>query len=759
GGVADSLFATLNEEPDRLVGTGIGPYHLEERIGQGGMGDVYRARRADGLFDREVALKVVRRGAEIGSVLSRFAAERRILGRLRHPGIARLLDAGIEDGRPWIAMDYVEGETITAVARGLPVPERVRLLIAVAEAVHTAHQSLVVHRDLKPSNVLVSRDASGALRPVLLDFGIAKILDPDEADDLTRVDGRRPMTHTYAAPEQIRGETPTTATDVYGLGLLAYEVLTGERPFPDPGSRTKLERAILDDDPAPPSTVAASGDTDAAPEARALRGDLDTICLKALRKEPTERYASAEAFAADLRRHLDHLPIDARPPSASYRIARFVRRHRVGVAAATAALLATIALSGIYATSLARERDRARTEAETAAQVADLMAEMFDRDPFAAEVERLDTLRVGAFLVQRGGAVIDGLGDQPRVQARLATLLSHLHVNLGDFDVGRPLAERAVAIVDSLGARGPDASEAYTALASVQSYLGEYEASEQNYRTALALAEEAFPPGHPSIAESVNNLAYVLPDVPREGAGDEAIELGRRALRLSREALGDDHLDVAQTHNNLGAYLYTAGRGDEAAAHYRRALEIREAALGRHPLVANTLSNLANLVHEQGDPEAAIPLFERAISIWRDALGPEHPSLAIGHYGLGDVYRDLRRLSEAERSFRAAMRIDQASFPEGHPYILDSMISIAQVQTDAGRFADAEGLLREALGFMDGDTPEASRAVAVAALGLSLLRQRRAAEAEPLLRGALPHLDDGARARVEGHLAEALAAR
>ncbi len=761
GPLAGEIVEILSADADELIGTTVGPYIVVERVGQGGMGDVYRARRADGLFDREVALKVVRRGADTKAVLRRFASERQILGRLKHPGIARLLDAGLEKGRPWLAMDFVDGDPLTDVARGLPLRKRIELLIGVAEAVHTAHQSLVVHRDLKPSNVLVANDARGRPRPILLDFGIAKILDADSDPDLTSAEGYRPMTRTYAAPEQIRGEMPTTATDVYGLGLLLYEVLSGTRPFPPAERSLDLEEAILNT--APPLPSAASG---AAPEAKALRGDLDTICLKALRKEPSERYASSEALAADLRRHLDGLPIEARPPSARYRMGKFARRHRVGVLAVAAGITAAIALSTLYATSLARERDLARTEAATAEHVADIMAQMFDRDPFAADTGRLDTLRVGAFLSQRGDSVIARLHTQPLVQARMATLLSHLHAKLGDYGASLPLATRAVALYDSLEASGVktprgDASRAYTALASVQSYTGAYTASEQNYRTALALAEAAFPTGHARIAEATSNLAYVLPDVEREGAVDEAIALGTRALHLAQEALGEHHLDVAQTHNNLGAYLYAAGRADEAAHQYRRALAIREAGLGRHPLVANTLSNLANLLKSEGDVEASIPLFERSIAIWDETLGPNHPLLSTGYYGLGGAYQDQQNWPKAEKALLASNALDKASLPPDHPYVADGLVSIGQVRNGAGHYAEAEVALREAIAVrqMRDDTSEEDIAAAEAALGYSLLRQRRAGEAIPFLQRALEHLEGEPRERTQAHLTEALGLR
>lgn len=745
GGVSD-LLDQVDLDAGPLEGSRVGPYRLHERIGQGGMGDVYRARRDDGLFDREVALKVVRAGARTDAVLGRFAAERQILGRLRHPGIARLLDAGVEDERPWIAMDYVAGEPITEVAKALSIRDRVRLVIGVAEAVHTAHQSLVVHRDLKPSNVLVTRTPSGDLRPVLLDFGIAKILDPTTDLDLTSADGRRPMTLSYAAPEQVRGEPPTTATDVYGLGLLLYEVLNGTRPFPDTGDRHALETSILHDAPPAPSSARPG-----------LSRDLDTICLTALRKVPTERYASAEALAADLQRFLSDEPIAARAPSRAYRARKFIARHRAGVLATAAVVVLGIALTAIYAASLARERDRARTEAETAAQVTDLLMEMFDRDPFAAEADRLDSMTVRTFLVQRGASAVDSLAPRPELQARLATLLSHLLGQLGEYDRAFDLGERAVSLHDSLGLATEHTGDAHSALANAYYFRGAYAEAETHYRRALALAEATHRPGDPDIAEAVNNLAFVLPDVDRPDALAEAIELGERALAMNLRAFGNGHLDVAQAHNNLGTYYYGADRPDEAAEQYAKALTIRQEALGRHPLVANTQSNLANLLHDRGDPDA-IPLFDSALSIYRETFGDEHPSVATTLFGRGEALQDAGRLRDAEESLLAAHAIDRATLPPEHPYIADGLVAIGQVRMKARRFADAEPALREAVRIhRQRDGYDADRATAEAALGACLLELNRRAEAVPYLRAALPHLEGDAARLARDHLARATA--
>ena len=327
------LIPTREGEP-------VGPWVLGERIGAGGMGDVYRAHRTDG-FEQTAAIKRVKPGMDSGAVLARFEAERQILARLQHPGIARLLGGGLTaDERPYFAMELVDGEPITDYcdAHRLGVEARLNLFAQVCEAVRYAHRQLVVHRDLKPSNILVAAGTEDdAPRPVLLDFGIARVLG-DDAADLTQT-GQRVLTPSYAAPEQIRGEAPTTATDVFALGGLLYRLLSGARPIQTEGrSPVEVERAVLEETPPAPSAAVTSEAADARGTtadalARRLRGDLDVICLTALSKEPERRYGSAAELLADVRRHLDGLPIDARPATRAYRVGKFVRRHRAACSA------------------------------------------------------------------------------------------------------------------------------------------------------------------------------------------------------------------------------------------------------------------------------------------------------------------------------------------------------------------------------------------------------------------------------------------
>ncbi|HET7216574.1 MAG TPA: protein kinase, partial [Vicinamibacterales bacterium] len=460
---ADEAPAEEREQPGDLVG----PYRVISEIGRGGMGRVFLARRDDGQFDQRVALKLLRAGGDGVEIQQRFLRERQILARLQHPNIARLLDGGVTaDGRPYFAMEYVAGEPITLYCdrRRLDVNKRLDLFIAVCDAVQYAHQNLVVHRDLKPSNTLVTAD--GEVK--LLDFGIAKVLhEPDEGGNgdptLTRL-GSGPMTPEYAAPEQVRGDPVTTATDVYALGALAYELLTGRGPHRLTRlTAAEVERVIAEGDVDRPSAaiarsrpiadgrtaddVAAARATDGPRLRRQLRGDLDTIVMTALQKDPARRYASAGALVDDLRKYQGRMPIAARPDSVSYRASRFVRRHAIGVAA-TALVLASLVAGLIGTAWQARVASR---EALKAREISQFLASLFE----VADPARTNGRDVTAKdLLDRGAARVETeLADQPDVQADMLVLLGKIYRDLGEYDRAQPLLERAVALRTSVFGR------------------------------------------------------------------------------------------------------------------------------------------------------------------------------------------------------------------------------------------------------------------------------------------------------------------
>ncbi|MGI9175684.1 MAG: serine/threonine-protein kinase [Rhodothermales bacterium] len=499
------------------AGERVGPYRLVRRLGVGGMGTVYLAERADGQFEQTVALKLIKPGMDTEAVLARFQAERQILAQLDHPNIARLLDGGAgQDGRPYFAMEYVAGETVTDYcdARALSVAERLRLFEDVCAAVAYAHQNLVVHRDLKPSNVLVTEAGDGRPQVKLLDFGIAKLLTGEDEMALTRT-GQRVLTPAYAAPEQLGDQAITTATDVYGLGVVLYELLVGRRPFEDL-TRDALEEAVLQTDPVRPS-VAVGQTSESVAEARSatserlkrrLRGDLDTVVLKALEKEPARRYASAEGLLADLRREREGVPILARPTTVGYRIRKFVARHRGGVVAAVAIVLVLASVIAAYTNRLARERDRAQLEAEKATEVAAFLGGIFQSaDPNDTQG---DSALVRDVLDRGAARIRTELAGQPEVQASLMQVVGEVYTTLERYDQADSLLSAALVLKRALY---PPAHEEIAAtlvsLALLYDYTGDYAASDSLHQEALAMRRRLLGPNHPGVAEAMHGLAAV----------------------------------------------------------------------------------------------------------------------------------------------------------------------------------------------------------------------------------------------------------
>ncbi|MEM6336796.1 MAG: serine/threonine-protein kinase, partial [Bacteroidota bacterium] len=571
------------------TGQRIGPYKLLTELGRGGMGVVYLAERADGTYTQRVALKLVRAdAAQLSS--SRFRAERQILARLAHPNIARLLDGGLSDpvpgapdGLPYLVMEYVAGEPLTQYAdrRRLSVKDRLTLFQQACEAVAFAHQNLVVHRDLKPGNILVEQTDEGPGRVKLLDFGIAKLLDETEEDQpfITRTSAGL-MTPAYAAPEQVRGTGVTTATDIYALGVILYELLTGRRPYDTVGlSPAELERVICGTEPSRPSTMATRVvDSDATrsvtpaelagmrstePSALAstLSGDLDAIILKALSKEASRRYAAAGELGDEIGRHLRGEPVEAREPTWGYRASRFVRRNTAAVAAGAAVLALLIGLAGVStyaAVTVAEERDRAQLEADKATQTVDFLSEMLGAaNP---EVQGRD-VTVRALLDSAVVRLDTAFTDQPDVRASVLHAIGQSYVGLGRYQDAVPLLQECREL---LGAADPSRLEA-NCLTQLGYALSEGGALEAGLEVELqALEVERALAGTDStqgISTMYNNIAtsyYTL------GEFEKADSLYRRALAIDEHRLPDHHSTLAKAYGSLGSTNSVLGRYDEA---------------------------------------------------------------------------------------------------------------------------------------------------------------------------------------------------
>ncbi|MGE0556200.1 MAG: tetratricopeptide repeat protein [Gemmatimonadales bacterium] len=661
---ADRLITPteLDASPTLAPGTRIGVWEIESIIGRGGMGEVYRARRGDAQYEQDVAIKLMRPGRGASDLIRRFRTERQILARLQHRNIATLLDGGVAGtGQPYLVMQYVDGAPITAWARErqLPLGERLRLFLTVCEAVEFAHANLVVHRDLKPGNILVT--ATGDVR--LLDFGIAKLLD-DDGWASSNTGELLLLTPEHAAPEQFLGGPITTATDVYGLGVLLFELLAGSRPFqftPAP----QLAAAVCGDAPPAPSHAAADptrlaeGRLDRPPvPADAIAGDLDCIVLKALRKEPERRYPSVSALAEDVRRHLGGFPVEARPETLRYVAGRFLRRHRTGVlatAALTAALVALAAVSMRFAASSRAQALAIAHERDVAVQVSAFLEDLFESpDPFAAGPERRDTMRIRDFLDEGTAKVEAELAAQPLLQARLLTVLGKARLNLGDLDLAEPLLSRALAIHREQ--HGPDA----VATAGSESILGQ----------ALWQMERLAP------AESLLRAA--------------AATFGRDTAAHAAE--------LSEALNGLGNVLHAAGKFPEAEAAYRRSVALSEQTLGADdPKLANGLSNLGAVVGKQARLDEAEALARRAVAIERRAYGAGHPRLAGRLNNLGVVQLQQRAFAPAETTFREVLAIARERLPGSHPRLATILNNLAVALHNQKKLAPAESLYREAL--------------------------------------------------------------
>lgn len=777
--------ATPDDEVPAFEGTVIGAYRLLRLLGEGGMGLVYLAERADGLYEQQVALKLIKRGMDSAQIVRRFEVERQILARLQHAHIARLLDGGLtDDGRPYFVMEVVDGEPIDVYCdtHRLTVDERLNLFATVCQAVVYAHANLVVHRDLKPENILVTPD--GTVK--LLDFGIAKVLqDDDDVTRLTQVGGRI-LTPGYASPEQLRGEVIGTASDIYSLGVVLYELLAGQRPPAATGEA--YSQTLATTEPERPSTAVSQSPGEQATTVSTARrtqpdklrqrlaGDLDVICLKALRSEPERRYGSVEAFAEDVRRHRVGLPVLARPDTVGYRVRKFVQRHRTGVALTTVTVLVIAALVGFYTTRLAEERDRAQIEAAKAQQVAAFLQDLFEVSSPSQSRGETVTARE---LLDRGAERLDAdLADQPEVRATMYDVVGSVYRELGLYDDAASLLQQALTTKrDVYGADAAEVATTLTQLGITHRVQGDYAAADSAYRAALAIQQATYGPEHADIAETLTNLAVV---VRRQGDLPRAETLAREALAQRIQFLGFDDEEVAGSMNNLAVILSLQDKMEEADSLYALATGVlRRTAGDLHPGVASMLNNRAYIRGQLGDLPASEALYREAIMAKRSLLGPDHPGLVrnlnnltstlmsqekyaaadsvlaeaftISEAALPDAHPDVGislahrgrlraaqgRAAEAGRDFLASIDVRRDVYEAPHHRIASSLHGLAQALSDQGRHAEAEATQREGLAMSRALEREADIARDLRSLGDILTAAGQHAAAEPVLRDAL----------------------
>jgi len=774
----------------------IGPYRIDRELGRGGMGTVFLAERDGDGFRQRVALKVLRRGMDTDDLLRRFVTERRILAALAHPNIARLYDGGATgDGRPYLAMEYVDGEPVTAHcdARRATLRRRLELVLEVAGAVSAAHARLVVHRDLKPSNILVTAD--GHVK--LLDFGIAKLLDPGEGDAGHTRTGQFLLTPDHASPEQLRGEPVTTATDVYQLGVLLFELLTGRAPYAAPAPSADALAALAGRLEVPkPSTVVTSG-TDARQLAaarattpshlrRALAGDLDTIIGAATHAEPGRRYASVEALAGDIRRFLDGRPISARPDTLGYRARTFLRRRPwVAPAAVVAAAFAAIyAITQVrHTAALEAERNEATAQAARAQEVQRFMVDLFaSADPYtpadAAQGRRITVIEA----LDLGTERLKGtLTERPVVRASILSAIARVYQNLGAHDRALPLLEEAMALQTAV--HGPESREvrdSLTGLAVIRAEGGDPDAAGALHERRLALAEAARPGDPAEIADARVRLgrhlmdrsqfeaaealftrvlaepASGLPPVVRieatraladslrfRGQAQASEQPARDALALADAALGPSSVAAALARGTLAQTLGALGQVDEANRLFAAAIDTLEVTLGAtHTHRLATMSNLSVLRMTVNDFAGAEALLAELVTVGERVHGPRHPAVAGYLQNLATTQLRLGRLADARERYERAATIYRETLGRDNYRRALPLLSLSGLHLTEQRAGAAEAAAREALDVLRTALPagHAITAVADCRLARALVALGRPDSAAPAFARAIAPL-------------------
>jgi eukaryotic-like serine/threonine-protein kinase len=724
GMLQEGLIPALPPVPER-IGKIYGRFQLLELLGSGGMGAVYRAQRTDGV-PQIVAVKVLR--DVIGTANgTQFTREARMLAGLEHPSIARLVDVGVQGGEGWIAMEFVRGQPITEYCdeRSFSLAARVRLLIEVADAVVAAHRQLVVHRDIKPSNVLVT-DAGEAK---LIDFGIAYALRSPSATHEPTLDVSRLFTPHYAAPEQVRGEPVTVATDVFGLGALAYRLLSGAEPFAAAHSAVEYLLAVTQSNVERPSAVALkSGAGAGLIRARHLRGDLDSILMKALEREPARRYAGVQEFRADLKSYLEGLPVAARSGTWPYRLGKFARRRAVGLVIASVCTLGVIVAGAVYIVQQ-RQVTQARDAAARRGEFLERLLKSADPNSGRRDITVAELLDSAAHDMDQT------LGKEPLVEASMLGLLADTNGELGRYPAGLAASDRQLALLESHGATKLELARALQSRGELLRAYGHYADGIPIMRHTLALLQ-GLAGADQDRAFALNTLGQVLANT---GVENEAEQSFRQAISLDGQLVGDKRGAAGAPLQNLAVLLNREGKYAESVATARQAVAVEKQYFpADDPGVLSAERNYAMTLEAVHDLEQAEPMLRELMIHTTRVRGPDHPEALVAQVQLAEVLNDLGRFAEAEQLTRAAATgLDRVQGPDS-PYATSawSDFSIAACSgVDAVVGLEAARRL-DAIRAKSMPPEDWRRLAAQTDIGLCLVRLRRFREAQPILQKA-----------------------
>ncbi|MCC5940019.1 MAG: tetratricopeptide repeat protein [Balneolaceae bacterium] len=699
GHIKEPVFKSLNAE--NLSHELPGKYQIIKRLGEGGMGTVFLAERADGEFEQQAALKIINSPFATQWQIDRFRTERQILASLKHPNIARLLDGGVTgNGLPYYVMDYVEGKPIDQFCQDnkLNLKERLNLFLEVCKAVEYAHQNLIVHRDIKPSNILVTADGNVKL----LDFGIAKIVKDDISatrPDVNR-EGLIPLTPAYASPEQIKGDPITTHTDVYQLGVLLYQLLSGSIPIQTAGKTPgEIEYQICETAPELPSKAAdyssgSESDSPAQKVSHRLKGDLDTIVIMALRKEPEMRYSSVAQLADDIQNYLESRPVFAHPQSLSYRVRKLVKRRPFETAAI---LIFALILCGYaftitwHSQKTGQALQQAQLEAEKSEQVVSFLMGMFEAgDPY----ESLGDTVTANVLLERGIGQASQLDDQPEIQAQMFDIVGRVYRELGEYDRAYPILQTALDLRNELNQHEEvELANTFYNLGTVMHHLGNYRESDNYFNRALEIYRQ-----HPGLesreyAGSLFTNAMML-NVRRDF--ETAEQLHREALDMRLNLVGEDHPEVAASYYGLSSSISPLGRIDEAKELLIHALEIYQKTYGEfHPSTAETRVQLARVQLQSGEYTVAEANLRRALEIRLQVFGENHIETGMSRKALADFLADRGYFIAAEEIYLDLIKMIETKFENSHPLKRPVLQALGRMHLNNGKPEKAEPHLEE----------------------------------------------------------------
>jgi serine/threonine protein kinase/tetratricopeptide (TPR) repeat protein len=721
------------------IGNWIDRYKLLQQIGEGGCGTVYMAEQEQPVR-RRVALKVIKLGMDTKQVIARFEAERQALALMDHPNIARVLDAGAtESGRPFFVMELVRGERITDYCDKNNVSTRARLdlFVQVCRAIQHAHQKGIIHRDIKPSNILVTIH-DGVPMPKVIDFGIAKATE-QRLTDKTLFTALEQFigTPAYMSPEQaeMTGLDIDTRSDIYSLGVVLYELLCGKTPFDAKELQSAgldgMRRKIRETEPPRPSnrlttmqegeltTTAKRRHTEAPKLIHQLRGDLDWIVMKALEKDRTRRYETANGLAMDIERHLNNEPVLARPPSQAYRFQKLVRRNKLAFAAGGMVAAALIFGLGLSTWSFVREK-AARARAVAAEQTQSRLRQAAETAEAAARTAAARSSEVAQFLEEMLSSI-----DPSVAQGQDTTLLRKI--------LDRTVERLGKELKDQPGVE----AELRNTIGEVYRAIGEPEKAVAMFQQALELRRKLFGPEHPDVATTLDDLGGALME---QGKLEEAEQAEREALEMRRKLLGKENGPVALALNNLALVLWSRSKLPEAETMHREALAMRRKVFGEeHSEVANSLNNLAIVLRDRGKLGEAEALHREALAMRRRLLGNDHPDITISLNNLASVLWDENKLGEAEKLERESIELQRKLLGTAHPNLAGALNNLATTLWKEGQYAEAEDFTREALAMrrklLGPEHPDI--ALSLNNLGFMLYRQGKLKDAEAIHREAL----------------------